>query len=466
MIASRRDRPRRPFLTSGQKRRFALSVLGWGALVALGLACSSAGDTGPGPNATELCTSAYGARCGAACADDAACGGGLFCSFGACAAECTPSAGCAEGQSCGPYGRCVSQAPPAMTPTVPPSMPAPPATVPMTCPQDIKVTFRRETPDVVVLVDQSGSMGCPLEAPANCVENPLPGQVACRCEEPPPGLEPGDPETRWSQLRAALLAETGPIFRLQGEVNFGLTLYGDTGNVSGDTCPAITSVGVKPNNFAAIKAAYEGATTKSGTPTPQGLQSAVDALEALPGENPKYVVLATDGNPGSCDCNELIQTDCNVDPQWRQAVEGVAGAAFAGGVTTFVIGVGKGQVDPSHLQRLALKGQGLPETTTEQKFFEVGTAPELVATFNAITQDVRSCVIALDATVDAADATKGTVTLDGQKVPYGDANGWRLVAPNDKIEFLGSACAQVKVASTQIGVTFECGSNVTPKPPR
>ncbi|MCU0684300.1 MAG: VWA domain-containing protein, partial [Polyangiaceae bacterium] len=307
------------------------------------------------------------------------------------------------------------------------------------------------------LVDQSGSMGCPFDSPEPC-------------ESPPTGLEPSDPSTRWSQLRTALLAETGPIFQLQAEVNFGLQLYGDDGPQA-EVCPQMTPavVNIAKNNYLGIKTTYLSATTKAGTPTPQGLQRAVEALQG-PGRdplNPKYVVLATDGNPGSCDCTELIQSDCNDDVQWRTATETIAGEGFAGGVKTFVIGVGKGQVDQGHLQRLALKGQGLPETTTEQKFYEVGNATELIAAFNSIIFDgVRSCVIDLDATVAPADAPKGKVTLGGQPVTYGDANGWKLLPSNDQIEFVGAACTKVKDAATKIDVSFQCGSNVVPKPPR
>ncbi|HEU4532736.1 MAG TPA: hypothetical protein VFS00_01415 [Polyangiaceae bacterium] len=94
--------------------------------MALGVACSQAESPEPGAPATpDFCAAAYGERCGVACADDAGCGAGLYCAFGACTAECTAASGCGAGFTCGPLGRCTATAPaPTVTAPPPPPLPA------------------------------------------------------------------------------------------------------------------------------------------------------------------------------------------------------------------------------------------------------------------------------------------------------------------------------------------------------
>ncbi|HEU4405909.1 MAG TPA: VWA domain-containing protein [Polyangiaceae bacterium] len=428
-----------------------------GSLLGLGIACSQS-ESAPEPGSPDVCAATYGARCGSPCADDAACGGGLYCSLGACAAECTPAGGCGAGLVCGPLGRCVSPSTPPPPPPPLPTSPPPPPPPPMTCPEDVTVTFTRETPDVLFVIDQSASMLCSVDL-----------ETACETAPTTPA-----PLTRWEALRQALLSPTGPIARLQAQVNFGMLLYSEQADDAG-TCPDFAEVAVAPNNYETIKAKYLAETTKDATPTGAALTRAIERLTQPPPEgqkpNPKYIILATDGNPNTC-AVPFTPSVPSIAAKMRKDVEDEARRGYEAGVTTLVIAVGKGLIDPAHLQSLALAGgEGLPAVSTPpapgaEKYYEVGNNDELIATFDEVTKGVRSCVIELDATVDPADASKGKVTLDGQPVAYGAEDGWRLAAPNDKIEFVGAACAKVREASTQIAVAFQCGSNVTPKTPR
>jgi von Willebrand factor type A domain-containing protein len=462
MFASRHPGSQRPSSISGRGSIRSTFALGLGVL-GLFLACSQSDPAAtPETQTPDFCAATYGARCDLACSDDAACGLGLFCAFGKCTAECTTASGCGVGLTCSSVGRCVGAAPPMMTTTpLPPAPPPPPPPV-MTCPQDIKVSFTRETPDVVFVIDQSASMRCPMNS-----------EVACNQAPDPP---PNPPQlTRWDALRNALLEPTGPIAELQDQVNFGLLLYSAESASGEDVCPDFAQVPVAPNNYETIKTKYLVEQTKEATPTGEALQQAIELLSVPPAPgakaNPKYVILATDGNPNNCFV--LGVPSPTVAAEIRKDVEDTARAGFTEkGVTTLVIAVGKGLIDPAHLQSLALAGgEGKPAVTQApapgtEKYYEVGNEAELIATFDELTKGVRSCVIELDATVDAADAAKGKITLDGQPVAYDDPNGWRLGAGNDKIEFLGESCTKVRAASTEIAVAFACGSKVTPKPPR
>ena len=69
---------------------------------------------------------------------------------------------------------------------------------------------------------------------------------------------------------------------------------------------------------------------------------------------------------------------------------------------------------------------------------------------------MRSCVLALNGSVDLANAQSGTVSLDGMPLTYMDTNGWRLTAPT-MLELQGSACTAIKTGNHDLQIDFPCG---------
>jgi hypothetical protein len=416
-----------------------LSLLRLIAMVGAGLVIAhcGGGDDDDGPGGAFNCADQFGARCGTPCTNDPACGTGLFCSNGACTAQCSGDQGCGGGQSCSTQGRCVGGG----TGGAGGGGGSGGSLGVMgsgggggnggqggQC-AGVKVQFTPIIPTVVLLVDQSSSM----------TDNPL---------------DPDNPGAgnRWDALKEALLADTGVLKSLQGTVNFGFVTYSWSGK-SEDACPQ-TPISVAPtlNNFAAIDAKYSGADTINNTPTGESITKVHnEILKAAP--SPKYLILATDGDPDTC-----AAPDSNgSDPPKQLSLEAVTKAFADDAITTYVIGVSRASVERNHLRQLALAGQGKALDLPDELFFEVGTQAELATALSSIVIGARSCVFDLDANITPEAAPKGMVTIDGGPVTLDSPDGWQL-NDNNTIEFVGASCQKIKDGATEVQASFPCGT--------
>ena len=389
---------------------------------------------------------------------DAQCPAGRYCSAGSCLQDCVPfDTTCGAGRQCATNGQCVdvgsggtagtsstggsggTNSPPIIST----DSGVPDVVEEMDACAETKVELSSETPNVLLLVDRSGSMSDELEADTS----------------------------RWVALRAALIdPTTGLVPGVQASVNLGLALYtgpdrgriglestleeADPDWVETETCPYLVQVPVAANNGAAIGAAYLPASIRRGsfgqTPTGESLEAVLPALTGLdpvlyPGR--KVIVLATDGEPDLCE-------NGNDEMGGRERSVAAVEAAFAAGVTTFVISVGD-QVGEDHLRELANLGQGQPADDPTDRFYRAADATSLAQAFEDIVNGVRSCTFALDGMV-TGDGSDGTVTVDGTAVIKDDPNGWRLNGPSE-VELLGTTCELVKTGDHSIDVSFPCG---------
>ena len=74
----------------------------------------------------------------------------------------------------------------------------------------------------------------------------------------------------------------------------------------------------------------------------------------------------------------------------------------------------------------------------------------------AIINGVRSCQFEMNYEIDTAAAGLGTVLLDCNGIPYGDANGWQLNG-GTQLELVGDSCTALKSALTpQVFISFPC----------
>jgi hypothetical protein len=305
------------------------------------------------------------------------------------------------------------------------------------------VDFTSEVPNVLLLVDRSGSMAADVEG----------------------GI------SRWEAVRAALVdPTTGIVPLLQAEVNLGLTLYtgpdmGTIGNestvgmedpdfVETEVCPYLVQVPIALNNFTPIETAYRPLVIRNNsrgqTPTGESIQASLPALTGLdpvafPGR--KVLVLATDGEPDLC-------ADGNDEDGGRMRSVAEIQAAFDLGVTTYVISVGD-DVGEEHLHELANIGQGFPADDPMDRFYRANDAASLAQAFEDIVNGVRDCVFTLDGMVKGTGAD-GSVVVDGTALTFGDPNGWRLNDPST-VELTGTACDLVKMGDHQIDISFPCG---------
>jgi hypothetical protein len=356
------------------------------------------------------------------------------------------------------------------------------------------ITFENVIPSVLILVDRSTSM----------FKNNLPvagGNGVTTCVDgssPAFGTEPD----RWTAMRKAVAA----LEPLATDVLFGMSTY--TSFNGAPTCPEmpeLTTLLPGQASFSDIVAALPENTEacpekKSETPTWEAIEEGSKALQALDIEGPKYLLVITDGEPDSC---------VKFDPQCGQdAAISAAQAAYAAGITTFVIGLGD-DVGEKFLNDLAHAGQGLDvqppgndnvwcigevlkgidptfnfdtnryrETAmatygadglryAEQLYFAPSDLPALQEQLTRVIAGVRTCDYEMDTGVVASKADKGGVRLtlaDGTPLDlaYGDANGWALSPDNDyTVRIQGTACEKILADEvTGLQIEFPCDVRV------
>lgn len=403
------------------KRRIFSGVgVGLGlVLSALGASCGGADESLVSPCKSEL-------TCGQKCDAVTACANGTYCGSDAtCTAECIPGdKRCGEG-TCNGSGHCVA----GPNITLGGSSNSPTGGGTGVC-ASTAVDLGHQLPTVLLLVDQSGSMNADFGT-----------------------------SDRWQTLRTALMTPgTGIVNTLQGQVRFGLTLY--SGRDGAAPCPALTNVAPALNNFMPIDMAYPVPTSAiiDDTPTGESVTAAANILRGVTEPGPKVIVLATDGEPDSCE---------TPDPQTPAAKELAVKAAqdaFASGIFTFYISVGN-EVSAAHATEMANVGQGYPRADQMQRFYLANDQAALASAFATIVDGVRTCSFQLNGTVEDGDEAQGVVTLDGAVLPLNDPNGWRLSSPST-VEFVGKACETAKDKNDhKVAAEFPCGTIIPFDPP-
>ncbi len=306
---------------------------------------------------------------------------------------------------------------------------------------DIALKVAPVTPTVVLVIDQSGSM-----TDANF---------------PQDGQPPVDNRTRWAVLKRALLDPTnGVIKRLEGQVRFGTVLYGNDTAADAGTCPQLTRI-MPPrlNNYTEINRVYGAAGTIPNTPTAESLTAVTANLEAFTEPGPKYMILATDGDPDTC-----ADPDAHNNAA-KTGSENAVRAAWGKRIGTYVIAVGD-DATTTHLNRLAHLGQGLDATNlTRTLFYQPANQAALETAFASIINGVRSCDFTLNGTIDPALANQGTVTLDGSAVPLNGTSGWTVDATGKKLTLHGAPCTTIKTGNHDLRAVFPCSVVVVPPVP-
>jgi hypothetical protein len=386
----------------------------FGGLVAVSCGGSDESEDAP-------CEGALKSKCGQSCSNDTDCGSGTYCGTdGKCTADCTKSSDCGSGKVCTAAGRCISG-----------------INLDSGGNNDgisgegcinVDVTFEKQIPTVVLLIDQSGSMDEQF----------------------------GGAGTRWNVVKNALMNQTTGIVKvLENDVRFGLALYTSHDGNNGGTCPILTDV-MPPAlaNFNAINAVYGPATFDGETPTGESIDAVAAALAPFAEPGPKAIVLATDGEPDTC---------AQPNPQNGQA-ESIQAAqdAFANDISTYIISVGE-DVSLGHLQDMANAGVGLPVVGGSQNapFYQAVDQAALVKAFNDIIYGVRPCTFQLNGKVEPGKESQGKVDLDSQPLGYEDPDGWKLNG-DDEVELTGAACDAIKSGDHDLKINFPCGSFVVP----
>lgn len=352
------------------------------------------------------------AECGVRCSLTRPCPFGFFCNAEAeCDVECIDDEICAVGFECGDNGQC--RVAPIAVDAAGFDGNFPDGAV---CAQQ-EVAAGRTTPNVVIVVDQSGSMD-----------------------------EDFGDSNRWDALRDSLLAEPdGFIFALQDQVIFGLALFsGDDGGM----CPILTTVPSALNNYGAIADVYNDEEVRNETPTGDSMNELLDELLSAPdrNDNPTIFILATDGEPDTC-------AQPNPQEGQPQALAAVS-RAYENNIRTYVISVGE-DISEAHLTDMANAGLGR-SGGPDAEFWVAGDDEGLRDALGDIIGGALSCTIELEGRIDVSQACSGRVELNGNPLPCDDPDGWTAV-DESHIELRGEACDRLTMdMNATLRATFPC----------
>lgn len=434
--------------------------------------CGSHEDCGPNKYCSvDFACETQCATCGQACEETEECPAGQFCLRDSCQQECTPGEGKAsecDGRACSDDGQCASNDDIEIGEGGAGGGSGDGDDTNEDC-IDVEVTFEPQIPNVVLLIDRSGSMndgggfGAAVDA-ARAAGTYVDGDCTA------------NPNWRYNVVRNILLnPDHGIVKPLENDVRFGMALYSSPEDAS-LTCPELLEVGLGFGTQEAMLAEFKCDDYLRHTPSRESLTATAEKLAALDVEGPKVIVFATDGAPDNCACrdwddgygSECDQNDSNNDvmlggemrntaeaEQYR-VVEEAARIYEDLGITIEVINVSTpGDATlAAHLDDVAERGGAVSGASIDG--FDPGA---LTDAFQSIIDGVRSCAIDLDGEISAGKESTGKVTLDGKGLVLNDEDGWKVNSPT-QIELVGEACETIKTGDHDLDVSFPCGSFV------
>jgi len=285
---------------------------------------------------------------------------------------------------------------------------------------DIGVVSLGDPPDLLVVLDRSGSMAQP---PMSF----------------PPTFTP-----KWNIMRDGLV---GVVTSRQAQIKFGLLEF-----PSDDLCAADANpeVAIALNAAGQFSGYFGGRNPGGNTPAQISLTSALAYYNSIPVNSAgRYVLFATDGLPN---CGGPMQDQAS-NAETVAAVTGL----FNAGIPTFVLGFGTFGLPAGVLNDAAVAG-GRPKAGST-KFYEANNSAELDAALAAIAGGVvvPSCTFALASA--PPDPNNVTVTVNGQVVPRSPSHtdGWDYFPDAMSITFFGSYCATIQMgAMTEVKFVYGC----------
>jgi hypothetical protein len=296
----------------------------------------------------------------------------------------------------------------------------------------------RVAPRVILVLDGSCSMSTDYPAAGE--------ESASECTSNPRG--------RWAALHSALLDPTsGVVPKLQHLVHFGLVVYGTNG-----TCPipqGFTPVRPALNNLAAVMSSMPAIQPGQFTPTGPALDWVYDNMieEYSPDgpTGPQIVILATDGEPNSCDGGGGGRRGANYAPSVNAVRKGTDK-----GVTTYIISLADSAgAFHDHLQELANLGN--PAASGNARLYEPSSPAELSQDLQTLVGGAVGCDIVLDGALMPGAECEGVVQVNGTKVACNDPNGYTVTDPHH-IRLQGSSCQLLTDTSAVVEARFPCSS--------
>jgi hypothetical protein len=297
----------------------------------------------------------------------------------------------------------------------------------------------KEDPDVMLVLDRSSSMAWSI-AEDNCYCTQADADFSGAGTSGGPATicaNSSDCSSRWSAVKPAVISTVSNT----KDVRWGLKFFSSPNTTSQCSVSSTMEVPIDANSSSAVQSQVEAATLSLSTPTAAAIKAATAYLKTLSDSRPKYILLATDGEP-NCGGNpaNIMTDDIN-------GASSAAAAASTAGFPVYVIGIGP---NPGNLTKLAQSGG-------TKDFYPVSSPEQLVEAFATISKLVASCTFTL--TSKPPDVNNIAVYLDKNLVEKNDANGWSLSGNNQSIVLNGDACEKVTSGkASTVQLIFGCGS--------
>jgi Mg-chelatase subunit ChlD len=243
------------------------------------------------------------------------------------------------------------------------------------------------------------------------------------------------------------------ITATDASVSWGVKVFPEG---DGNECDAAAvtdhiDVDVAAMNAPRVTAAVTSTTPEGdGTPTADAIDRGFAYLQARQSDNPKYILLATDGEP-SC--------PKPTDDARALAVKAVANAAAAG-IHTFVVGVATTKSSATTaLSDMAIAGMEARDEDPNPlatRYYLANTKDELVAALQQITGQISGCTFNWDEPPPVPGNI--AVKVGGVKAPHDVSDGWEYTDDAHKgIEVHGSWCDKIKTtAANVVEIVFGC----------
>jgi hypothetical protein len=263
-------------------------------------------------------------------------------------------------------------------------------------------------------------------------------------------------DSKWAAMYPAI---NQVVTATDSTVNWGLKFFADSDNQCG-VSPNTVAVNVAPNTGAAVQTAIAGRTDAAGnvtngsrTPTRRAEDAAVTYFNNLTTDNPKYIMLATDGQPN---CQGTSGSNTTADD--NGAIMAVQ-RAMSAGYPTFVVGIATaGGAADAALTGMANAG-GLPRMGQTPPYYPVTTGAELVTALNALVTAVASCTFPVPEPPNSqTNRNNITVWVNGTMLPRSTTDGWEYGAGGvGTVVIHGPLCDQIMAGTiTDVKVIFDC----------
>lgn len=301
-------------------------------------------------------------------------------------------------------------------------------------------------PDVLIIEDKSGSMNND-DSDSSC------GRGGCGAN------------SKWSQMVSAV---SGVVTSTDTQINWGLKFFSDNGACDASGAPAVA---VANATGTAIANTLQMTTAGGNTPTRDAVTTGAAYLSGVKDNNPKYILLATDGLPNcpeGCANMSNPSQSCGMTDNSSEdmaATQAISDALSKYGIKTFVIGVGNVSVAQNTLNNFAMAG-GLAQAGAGTSYYAATDPQALENALNALVGAVFSCQVSLataptgftNVAVSAADQSMGGKNI---AIPQDSTNGWSFDASKQNILLNGDACTKLKNGVyTNLNFVYACEGTV------